>query len=89
MSEEVIDPELSNLTDGALRVSRRKALYSLQNAMDIHERLCLGETGKYDEENTAGNLQGSIAASSDMLAMNIRRELDRRDAEYRDRSEIM
>lgn len=83
------DPELKDLSDGALRVARRKALYALQNAVDIHDRLNLGETGKYDESYTAGNLQGSIGASADMLADSIETELDRRGAEYRPRGEVM
>lgn len=83
------NPELSEQSDGALRVSRRKALYSLQNAMEIHDRLELDTYGKYDSEHTAGNLHGSIAASSDMLAKSISQELDRRDAEYKPRNEVL
>jgi len=86
---EPVDSELCEQSDGALRVARRNALYSLENAMDIHDRLKLGEHGEYDYENSAGNLQGSIAASADMIASNIARELDRRNAEYKPRHEVM
>ena len=89
MSGQVVDPELDHQSDGALRVSRRKALHSLQNAIDIQDRLTLGEHGEYARENTAANLQGSIAASADMLAANIAAELDRRGAEYKTRSDVM
>lgn len=89
MSEQVIDEELNELTDGALRIARRKALYSLKNAMEIHDRLQIDEYGDYTHENASANLHGSIAASADMLAKNISSELDRRGADYKSRSEVM
>lgn len=89
MEVEYSHPELEECSDGALRVARRKALYSLQNAKEIYGRLDLEENADYSEQNSVGNLQGSIGASSDELAKNIKRELESRNAEYKSRSEVM
>lgn len=86
---ESVDPELSEETDGALRVARRKALYSLQNMFEMSNRLSLNENGDLTRENSSENLRMGIAAQSDMLAENIEAELDRRGADYDDRSDIM
>ena len=88
-SGEYVHPELKDQTDGALRVARRKALYSLKNAIEIRERLDLEEHGEYNRPNTIGNHQGSIAACSDMMAKDIADELDRRGADYKTRGEVM
>ena len=82
-------PELEGQSNGALRVARRKALYSLKNAMEIYDRLDLDENGEYHTENTIANHQGSIGACSDMMAKDIANELDRRGADYKSRSEVM
>jgi len=86
---EFSHPELEGQSNGALRVARRKALYSLKNAMEIHDRLDLEENGEYHTENTIANHQGSIGACSDMMAKDIAKELDRRGADYKSRSEVM
>ena len=89
MGDQVIEKELEPLSDGALRVARRKALYSLQNMMDIHDRLKLDENGDYNHENSSANCQGSGAWAADHLASNIKSELDRRNVEYKPRHEVM
>ena len=89
MGDQVIDKELEPLSDGALRVARRKALYSLQNMMEIHDRLNLDKNGDYSYDHSSANCQGSGAWAADHLASNIKSELDRRNAEYKPRHEVM
>jgi len=84
-----MEQELESASDGALRVARRKALYSLKNIKDIYGRLDLDENARYGFENSVGNLQNTSAYGADELAKSIKKELDRRNAHYKSRQEVM
>lgn len=89
VKETYRNEELHGVTDGGLRVSRRKALYALENVMDIHRRLNLDANGQHDQQVSCRSMQQIITTNCDMLASTLESELDRRGADYKPRVEVM
>ena len=79
--------ELEHATDGALRVARRQMIKSAQLAQKATERL---EQHEYGDETREGVYHKTTTntASGYQAADLIEDELDRRDADYKPRSEI-
>lgn len=79
--------ELEEQTDGALRTARRQYLQAAVIAQKAHDRLDLEEVGDRTRDGVWNKSRG-MAAQAHQTAKQIKRELDRRDAEYKSRREV-
>ena len=84
-----INVELKDATDGALRVSRRKVLYALEKMIGVHERLDFNDFGKIERDTSLASMHRNVIMDLDAIASTMESELNRREAEYRSREEVM
>ena len=93
MSQQVnINVELKDATDGALRVSRRKVLYALEKMIQVHERLDFDDDDdvkKIGRDTSFASMNRNVIMDLDAIASTMESELNRREAEYRSREEVM
>ena len=79
--------ELEEQTDGALRTARRQYLQAAILTQKAHDRLELEQVGDRTIDGVWNKSKGVIA-DGHHTAKDIKDELDRRDADYKPRSEI-
>lgn len=80
-------PEIEDATDGALRVARRNMIKSHVLSVKTRDRLDLGENGDRTQEGVWHHVM-SGAATGEEAARLIEKELDDRDAEYREWDDV-
>lgn len=79
--------ELSEQTDGALRVARRQMIQSAVLAKKAEDRLNLQEHGDFTRQGVGNKVTANVA-SGFQAAEDIADELDRRGADYKSRAEV-
>lgn len=80
-------PEIEDATDGALRVARRNMIKSHVQAKKARDRLDLIENGDRTQEGVWHHVVSGVATADEAVSL-IEKELDARDAEYRDFKDV-